>query len=91
MDKVLSSADMTVLRNNCLAEEEYTDLALFFKMFADPTRLKILDALAKRELCVQDLCVLLEMQQSAVSINWQHCDKVDCYVMRNVESKCIMH
>lgn len=36
-------------------------------MFADPTRLKILDALAKRELCVQDLCVLLEMQQSAVS------------------------
>jgi ArsR family transcriptional regulator len=42
-------------------------LAAFFKVFGDPTRLKILYALFSAEMCVYDLGALLQMEQSAVS------------------------
>ncbi len=42
-------------------------LASFFKVFGDPTRIAILMALSKEEMCVCDLCALLDMKQSAVS------------------------
>lgn len=38
-----------------------------FKVFADPSRLRILGALAAEELCVCDLASALDMSQSAVS------------------------
>jgi ArsR family transcriptional regulator len=43
------------------------DLAEFFKIFGDSTRIAILWALSESEMCVCDLCVLLKMKQSAVS------------------------
>lgn len=43
------------------------DLADFFKIFGDRTRIAILWALSESEMCVCDLCTLLEMKQSAVS------------------------
>lgn len=42
-------------------------LAVTFKVLGEPTRIKILDALSKGELCVCDLAALLEMSSSAVS------------------------
>jgi len=42
-------------------------LAGLFKVFADPSRLRILSALAAAELCVCDLGATLGMSQSAVS------------------------
>ncbi|WP_211748412.1 metalloregulator ArsR/SmtB family transcription factor [Paenibacillus sp. Marseille-Q4541] len=42
-------------------------MADWFKAFSDPTRLRIIDALLQRELCVHDLTVLLDMGQSAIS------------------------
>ncbi|MFP4162883.1 MAG: ArsR/SmtB family transcription factor [Chitinispirillaceae bacterium] len=42
-------------------------LANFFKMFADPTRLSILEILFEGERCVCDLSYKLGMNQSAVS------------------------
>ena len=39
----------------------------FFKMFADPTRMRILCALLSAELCVCDLTCLMGVSQSAVS------------------------
>lgn len=50
-----------------LTQEQYQDLGTLFKMFSDPTRLKILNALFQEELCVCDLSELLNMTQSAVS------------------------
>ena len=44
-----------------------TDLDELFKGFADPTRLRILSALAAGELCVCDLVDLLALPQSLVS------------------------
>jgi DNA-binding transcriptional ArsR family regulator len=42
-------------------------LAEFYKLFADGTRLRILAALSTAELCVCDLGALLDLKQPAVS------------------------
>ena len=42
-------------------------LAGIYKALGDPTRVKMLMALAEKELCVHDLAELLRMTQSAVS------------------------
>lgn len=43
------------------------ELAGFFRLFGDPTRISVLWALSRAEMCVCDLCALLDMKQSAVS------------------------
>lgn len=48
-------------------EDEQIDLAELFRMFGDPTRLRILHALGISELCVGDLATLVGMSLSAVS------------------------
>ncbi len=50
-----------------LAEEEVVDLAEFFKVFGDPTRLKILFVLQEGETDVTSLCEEVGLQQSTVS------------------------
>lgn len=42
-------------------------LALYFQNFADQTRVKILSALAIKELCVNDLSKILEYNQTTIS------------------------
>lgn len=48
-------------------DEKLYDLADFYKMFADSTRIKILWALEQQEMCVCDLAALLNMTKSAIS------------------------
>lgn len=48
-------------------EEKLFDLADFFKVFADTTRIKILYVLMCSEMCVCDLAQILDMTQSAIS------------------------
>ncbi|QAY68348.1 ArsR/SmtB family transcription factor [Paenibacillus protaetiae] len=48
-------------------ERTAAELAELFKALGDPTRVKIIYALMKQELCVHELCIVLEMAQSAVS------------------------
>lgn len=47
--------------------DDYSKLAVFFKAISDETRVKILWALDINELCVCDLCNVLDMTKSAVS------------------------
>lgn len=42
-------------------------LAELFKIFGDSTRIRILDTLTKKELCVQEIADELSMTQSAIS------------------------
>ena len=49
------------------SEELISNLSDFFKNFGDSTRLKIVSALMSGELCVADICEVLEMSTSAVS------------------------
>jgi len=46
---------------------ELEDLAALFKLFGDPTRIRILCALYHGELCVCELSDILGMTQSAIS------------------------
>ena len=55
------------VKDEMLTQEEFNDLSVLFKMYADPTRLKILSLLFKEEICVCDISKLLDMTQSAVS------------------------
>lgn len=48
-------------------ESQYTDLAALFKTFADETRLKIMFAISEKELCVQELTIILNVSSSLVS------------------------
>ena len=48
-------------------EDALYDLAELFKVFGDSTRVRILLALFKTELCVCDLSEALDMTQSAIS------------------------
>lgn len=47
--------------------DDLFEVAELFKAFGDLTRARIICALTQSELCVSDLAVLLEMNQSAVS------------------------
>jgi len=48
-------------------DEKLYELAELFKVFGDGTRIKIICALFKSEMCVCDLAALLAMSQSAIS------------------------
>ena len=48
-------------------EEKLCDLANLFKVLGDSTRVRILSALFKAEMCVCDIAALLNMSQSAIS------------------------
>ena len=48
-------------------DEKLEDLAAFFKVFGDTTRVRILYALLCSEMCVCDLAQILQMTQSAIS------------------------
>lgn len=48
-------------------DEVIYDLAEFFKMFADSTRMKIICALMNYELCVCDIASIVGTTQSAIS------------------------
>ena len=48
-------------------DELIYDLAEFFKVFADSTRMKIIYALMEKELCVCDIAKIVGTTQSAIS------------------------
>ena len=55
------------VRNSMDPNEKLLALAELFKALGDGTRVKILCALYRSELCVCDLTAILDMNQSAVS------------------------
>lgn len=52
---------------NMISEDNLYKLADLFKVFGDPTRIRILHVLAGQELCVCDIAENLGMTQSAIS------------------------
>ncbi|MEY8367341.1 metalloregulator ArsR/SmtB family transcription factor [Anaerovoracaceae bacterium 42-11] len=50
-----------------MENETLYSLAELFKIFGDPTRIRILYVLSKEERCVQDIADALSMTQSAIS------------------------
>ena len=60
-------ADHCHLSEDMPKDEDIYDLADFFKVFADSSRLKVLWALHRGELCVSHLAEQLKMNTPAVS------------------------
>lgn len=55
------------VKSNMLDESVLLEVSDNFKIFGDITRIKILQALYQRELCVCDLSAVLEANQSTIS------------------------
>jgi ArsR family transcriptional regulator, lead/cadmium/zinc/bismuth-responsive transcriptional repressor len=55
------------VRGQLMGGGDVSALAETFRLLGDPTRVRILDALAAAELCVCDLATLLGVSESAVS------------------------
>jgi ArsR family transcriptional regulator len=55
------------VRESLISSDNARGLADIFKVLGDSTRIKIISALAREELCVCDLANLLGMEVSAVS------------------------
>ncbi len=71
-------------------EEEMQDLAEFFKVFGDATRLKILYVLLCSEMCVYDIANLVGMSQSAISHQLRTLKQMDLVKNRR-EGKIIFY
>lgn len=63
----LSERDENVVRYYLPKNDVAADLADFFAVFSDATRVRILSSLAITEMCVTDICLMLGQIQSTVS------------------------
>src|SRR3989442_13021734 len=63
----MSNTSYVAVKGQLLDEASTTALAETFKVLGDPTRVRILDALAGAEVAVCDLAEVLGLTQSAVS------------------------
>ena len=63
----LDPAKVSALKSRLLGDASVVALAETFKVLGDTTRVRLLDALARAELCVCDIARLLGLSESAVS------------------------
>lgn len=75
--KDYNQEDIASLQEALLSKEDYEKLSMLFKMFADPTRLKILTALSYNTLNVDNLKDVVNMSQSAISHQLASLRKMD--------------
>ena len=68
MCEVFNSHDDVVCRvkERIPDENEFNELSEFFKIFGNPTRLKIISLLSIEDLCVCDICEALDLNQTTV-------------------------
>ena len=60
-------SDIQIIRAGLLGEYSVAALAETFRVLGDVTRVRILDAISRTELCVGDIAELLGLSESAVS------------------------
>lgn len=63
----INEKNVKEVKSFMLSNDEFYRLSENFKIISDSTRIKIVYALSKKELCVCDLATILEMGQSAIS------------------------
>ena len=63
----LSKNEANVIQQYIPNNAILSDLARFFNLFSDSTRIKILSALSLSELCVNDISLVLKLNQTTVS------------------------
>lgn len=66
-EQLLIYADMRTVKRPPLSDASAIALADTFKVLGDTTRVRILDALSRAELCVCDIAQIVGLSESAVS------------------------
>lgn len=74
-ENIIEKCSCNIIHNDIVEKVKKTlpkdeilyDVAEFFKVFGDSTRIKIICALFESEMCVCDLAALLNVSQSAIS------------------------
>ena len=66
-EKNIHYNEINKVKKEALSFDEIIEMADMFKLFADSSRLKIICSILNNELCVCDLCEILELTQSNVS------------------------
>ena len=64
---VINNDLVETMSQSLIDEKSLMNLADFFKLFSDESRLKILYLLTMNEMCVSDIAATLDMNQSTVS------------------------
>ena len=65
--RIINEKKVNIVKNQMLEDDIFGNLSDTFKTLGDNTRVKILFALSKEELCVCDISAVLDMSISAVS------------------------
>jgi DNA-binding transcriptional ArsR family regulator len=65
--RIINEDKVSSVKNQMLEDDIFDNLSDTFKTLGDNTRVKILFALSKEELCVCDISAVLDMSISAVS------------------------
>lgn len=63
----VDSGKVSNIKKELIQDGTIEELSQIFKTLGDPTRLKIIDALSRSELCVCDIAEVINMSQSATS------------------------
>jgi ArsR family transcriptional regulator len=66
-DLLLDTESQSLLKENLPNNKVCNKLACFYSMFGDPTRLKIIISLLIKEMCVNDLSKILNINQTTIS------------------------
>ena len=64
---VLHKATVDLVKPDMPCKKTIADISEFFKIFGDSTRIQILWALSKSDMCVCDIAFLINITKSAVS------------------------
>ena len=65
--KIINKEKVNKVKKQLMKENTFLEISETFKTLADKTRVKILHALSKEELCVCDISAVVEMSMSLVS------------------------
>ncbi|WP_082096642.1 ArsR/SmtB family transcription factor [Paenibacillus wulumuqiensis] len=62
-----SQQELARMKQELISNDTALSMAEIFKALGDPTRVRLIYAILEKELCVHDICEVLDMTQSAVS------------------------
>lgn len=82
--EIIHKDKVAVVMKTLLDDDTLISLSDFFKILSDSTRVKIVSILDKNELCVCDICNVLNMTKSAVSHQLKNLKEVNLVKSRKI-------
>ncbi|MDR3216061.1 MAG: metalloregulator ArsR/SmtB family transcription factor [Clostridiaceae bacterium] len=67
MEMLLDDETLHSVRHYLPEEDSLSALTDFYAIFSDPTRVRVISALSIAQLCVSDICTILQINQTTCS------------------------